>query len=148
VPNTIGCVPFFCFEDRFASFVEFADAAIAGLTASATSDSSASTALNAPPVQSGGGNDSTARSKSAATGSKRRSLDSIPLRSVGEAIPTGKVSRVKKNGAFDCPKCGKELRLSEKHAGKTGRCVQCQTRLRIAKNLATLTTIPQKEAAI
>ncbi len=133
-------------EDRFASCIEFADAAIAGLTASTNSDSSTSTALKTSPLKSGGGNDSTARSKSAATGSRRRSLDSIPLLSVGEAIPTGKVSRVKKNGAFDCPNCRKELRLSEKHAGKTGRCVQCQTRLRIAKNLATLTTIPQKAA--
>ena len=133
-------------EERFASCVEFADAAIAGLTASVNSDSSANAALTEAPAPATTGNDSTARAESDATALKRRSRKSIPLQSIGEAIPTGKVSRVKKNGAVDCPNCGKEFRLSEKHAGKTGRCVKCQTRLKIAKNLATISTIPPKDS--
>lgn len=134
-------------EERFRTCVEFADAAIAGLTSSANADSlpTASVIEVAAPVTTG--NDSTARAESDATAFRKRSAKSIPLRSIGEAIPTGKVSRLKRNGAFDCPNCGKEFRLSEKHAGKTGRCVKCQTRLRIAKNLSTITTIPPKDAS-
>lgn len=135
-------------EERFSSCVEFADAVIAGLTSSTNSDSSAnvSPAAVSTPVSevSTTGNDSTSRSESNATGFRRRKAKSVPLSSIGEAIPTGKVSRVKKNGAADCPNCGKEFRLTDKHAGKTGRCVKCQTRLRISKNLSTITTILQR----
>jgi len=138
-------------EERFSSCVEFADAVIAGLTLSANSDSSANvspTAVSAAVSEvTVTGNDSTARSESDTTGFKRRSSKSVPLRSIGEAIPTGKVSRARGNGVFDCPNCGKEFRLSEKHAGKTGRCVKCQTRLRIAQNLKTITTILPKDAS-
>jgi hypothetical protein len=134
-------------EERFASCVEFAEAAIAGLTASVNSDSSANAASTEAPAPATTGNDSTARAESDATSLRRRSRKSAPLLSIGEAIPTGKVSRVKKNGSVDCPNCGKEFRLSEKHAGKTGRCVKCQVRLRIAKNLASISTIPPKDAS-
>lgn len=132
-------------EERFSTCVEFADAAIAGLTSAMNSDSSANAVPTAPPAPATTGNDSTARAESDATAFRRRGRKAVPLLSIGEAIPTGKVSRVKKNGAVDCPNCGKEFRLSEKHAGKTGRCVKCQTRLRIAKNLATISTIPPKD---
>ena len=132
-------------EERFASCVEFADAAIAGLSAAGISNSSAITASAETPPPVTTGNDSTTRAESDATALRRRSGKSIPLQSIGEAIPTGKVSRVKKNGAIDCPNCRKEFWLSEKHAGKTGRCVKCQTRLKIARNLATISTIPPKD---
>jgi serine/threonine protein kinase len=134
-------------EERFASCVEFAEATIAGLTATVNSDSSANAAPAEAPAPVTTGNDSTARAESDATSFRQRSKKSVPLRSIGEAIPTGKTSRVKKSGAVDCPNCGKEFRLSEKHAGKTGRCVKCQTRLKIAKNLATISTIPPKDSS-
>ena len=134
-------------EERFSSCVEFADAVIAGLSSQTNSDSSASASRIAVPVPATNGNDSTSRAESNATSLRKRKLKSIPLESIGEAIPTGKVSRVKKNGAVDCPNCKKEFRLSEKHDGRTGRCVQCQTRLRIAKNLTTITTIPPEDAS-
>ncbi len=134
-------------EERFSSCVEFADAVIAGLTSQTNSDSSASASRIAVPVPATTGNDSTSRAESDATSLRKRKLKSIPLRSIGEAIPTGKVSRVKKNGAVDCPNCGKEFRLSEKHAGRIGRCVKCQVRLKIARNLAVISTIPPKDAS-
>lgn len=134
-------------EERFATCVEFAEAAIGGLSSPGNSDSSAAAASAASPVPATTGNDSTARAESDATAFKKRPAKSVPLRSIGEAIPTGKVSRVKKSGAVDCPNCGKEFRLSEKHAGKTGRCVKCQARLKIAKNLASISTIPPKDAS-
>jgi serine/threonine-protein kinase len=129
-------------EERFATCGEFADAVIAGLSSQPESDMSLISSRTIAPPPANAANDSTARAASDATSFRKRKPKSVPLRSIGEALPTGKVSRVKKNGAINCPNCGKEFRLSEKHAGKTGRCVKCQTRLRIAKNLATISTIP------
>ena len=132
-------------EERFATCGEFADAVIAGLSSQTESDTSLISTRTNVSLPANAANNSTARAASDATSFKKRKPRSAPLLSIGEAIPTGKVSRVKKNGAIDCPNCAKEFRLSEKHAGKTGRCIKCQTRLRIAKNLTTVTTILPKD---
>lgn len=34
-----------------------------------------------------------------------------------------------------CPICGRQLKLRNEHAGRIGRCIQCQTRLSIATDL-------------
>ena len=34
-----------------------------------------------------------------------------------------------------CPVCGRQLKLRNEHAGRIGRCIQCQTRLSIATDL-------------
>jgi hypothetical protein len=46
-------------------------------------------------------------------------------------------------GIIDCPQCRNELRLRAEHAGRSGRCIQCRTRLRIAENLMTLTVLSE-----
>jgi hypothetical protein len=68
--------------------------------------------------------------------------DRIPSSS-GSLINTGRVSKARSVGIIDCPQCRKELRLRSEHAGRSGRCIQCNTRLRIAANLMTLTVLPE-----
>ena len=132
-------------EDRFETCEEFAEAAIAGLTAS--HDSSQKTKPSPPRRQVPA--DSSVKSQADATASVKRKRpqqsDRIPSSS-GMAINTGRVSRAKTAGVINCPQCRKEFRLRPEHAGRNGRCVQCATRLRIGADLMTLTILPDRSS--
>ena len=124
-------------EERFATCVEFAEAAIAGLTGS-------SEKLPRPPATA----DSSVRSQADSTtvrGTRKtpatNAASLAPLKKSGVA---GSVSRAKSIGVIDCPRCQNEVRLRPEHAGRWGRCVKCATRLQIAPDLSTLTVLPER----
>ncbi len=146
--------------DRFSTCVEFAEAVIAGLTATGESDSSSSTASAstssavAPALKDSStkGVDSTAKTRASATSTnaardnatrekRRRKAAEVDDDSMQMPALRGRVSKAVSPGVIHCPQCRKVLNLRKEHAGRTGRCVQCKTRLRIAANLGTLTTI-------
>ncbi len=128
-------------EVRFATCVEFAEAAIAGLSGSQATVPPAPKTILRPKKPA----DSSAKSQADSTSVRRKSpvqSDRIPGSS-GTLINTGRVSKAKAAGIIDCPQCRKELRLRAEHAERSGRCIQCGTRLRIAANLMTLTVLPE-----
>ena len=128
-------------EERFATCVEFAEAAIAGLSGSQVTAPPPQETIPRPKKPA----DSSAKSQADSTSVKRKrpvQSERIPSSS-GTLINTGRVSKAKSAGIIDCPQCRKELRLRSEHAGRSGRCIQCRTRLRIAANLMTLTVLPE-----
>jgi len=128
-------------EERFATCVEFAEAAIAGLSGSQAAVPPPQKTIPRPKKPA----DSSAKSQADSTSVKRKrpvQSERIPSSS-GTLINTGRVSQAKSAGIIDCPQCRKELRLRAEHAGRSGRCIQCGTRLRIAANLMTLTVLPE-----
>ena len=121
-------------EARFATCVEFAEAAIAGL--------SNTQETVRPPKEPA---DSSVKSRADSTSVKRKRpvpSERIPGSS-GTLINTKRVSKAKSVGIIDCPQCRNELRLVAEHAGRSGRCIQCATRLRIGADLMTLTVLPE-----
>jgi hypothetical protein len=132
-------------NDRFETCEEFAEAAIAGLSAASGSSSKM---RPAPQPRKQVPADSSVKSQADATSVKRkrpRPSERIPASS-GELINTGRVSRAKTAGVINCPQCRKEFRLRPEHAGRNGRCVQCATRLRIGADLMTLTILPERNS--
>ena len=135
-------------DERFGTCEEFAEAAIAGLSAASGSSSKMQPAIQ-PQKQVPA--DSSVKSQADATTSVKRKRprprqpEYIPASS-GELINTGRVSRAKVAGVIDCPQCRKEFRLRPEHAGRNGRCVQCATRLRIGADLMTLTILPERSS--
>jgi len=128
-------------EERFATCVEFAEVAIAGLSGSQAAVPPPQKTIPRPKKPA----DSSAKSQADSTSVKRKrpvQSERIPSSS-GTLINTGRVSQAKSAGIIDCPQCRKELRLRAEHAGRSGRCIQCGTRLRIAANLMTLTVLPE-----
>lgn len=133
-------------EERFETCEEFAEAAIAGLTAASGLSSKMQPV---PQSRKQVPADSSVKSQADATTSVKRKRPqpshSIPASS-GELINTGRVSRAKTAGVINCPHCRKEFRLRSEHAGRNGRCVQCATRLRIGADLMTLTILPERSS--
>ena len=128
-------------EERFATCVEFAEAAIAGLSGSQATVPPPHETIPRPKRPA----DSSVKSQADSTSVKRKRpvpSQRIPSSS-GTLINTGRVSKARSVGIIDCPQCRKELRLRSEHAGRSGRCIQCRTRLRIAANLMTLTVLPE-----
>ena len=128
-------------EERFATCVEFAEAAIAGLSGSQAIVTPPQETMSRPKRPA----DSSVKSQADSTSVKRKRpvpSERIPSSS-GTLINTGRVSKARSVGIIDCPQCRKELRLRSEHAGRSGRCIQCRTRLRIAANLMTLTVLPE-----
>ena len=128
-------------EERFATCVEFAEAAIAGLSGSQATVPPPQETIPRPKRPA----DSSVKSQADSTSVKRKRpvpSQRIPSSS-GTLINTGRVSKARSVGIIDCPQCRKELRLRSEHAGRSGRCIQCRTRLRIAANLMTLTVLPE-----
>lgn len=127
-------------EERFATCVEFAEAVIAGLSDVQAAAASPPEAIPRPKKPA----DSSVKSQADSTSVKRKrppQTARIPGSS-GTLINTGRVSRAKSVGIIDCPQCHDELRLRPEHAGRSGSCIQCQTRLRIGADLMTLTVLP------
>lgn len=135
-------------EQRFATCVEFAEAALAGLAAATSSAPSSKNRASASEIPA----DSSVNSRADATSTRRKrplkglEAELIPGSS-GTLIERERVSRAKTVGVINCPNCRKELRLRPEHAGRSGRCIQCQTRLRIGADLMTLTTRPEHGAS-
>ena len=128
-------------EERFATCVEFAEAAIAGLSGAQATVPPPQETIPRPKMPA----DSSVKSQADSTSVKRKRpvpSERIPSSS-GTLINTGRVSKARSVGIIDCPQCRKELRLRSEHAGRSGRCIQCRTRLRIAANLMTLTVLPE-----
>ena len=131
-------------EDRFATCVEFAEAAIAGLSEAQATVPPPQEMIPRPKKPA----DSSVKSHADSTSARRKRpvpSERIPSSS-GALINTGRVSKAKSVGIINCPQCRKELRLRPEHAGRRGSCVQCKTRLRIGADLMTLTTIPERDA--
>ena len=139
-------------QERFATCVDFAEAAIAGLSGSqATAPRPRATALRpqttTPPATRPA--DSSAKSQADSTSVKRKrpvQTTRIPSSS-GTLINTKRVSKAKMVGIIDCPQCRSELRLRPEHAGRSGRCIQCKARLRIGADLMTLTVLSETDAS-
>lgn len=140
-------------EERFSSCVEFAAAAISGLATVATTVGLASHFPNQP---TGSGRNSTVKAAADVTGcdkprvpafSTSVPVSSIPVVPVSVATVAREsgVSLEKETGVIDCPKCGKELRLRQEHAGRTGKCIDCGVRLKIAEDLSRLTVISKSQ---
>ncbi len=137
-------------QERFATCVEFAEAAIAGLSGSQeTAPRPQATALRpqtaTPPATRPA--DSSAKSQADSTSVKRKrpvQTTRIPSSS-GTLINTKRVSKAKMIGIIDCPQCRSELRLRPEHAGRSGRCIQCTARLRIGADLMTLTVLSETD---
>ena len=134
--------------DRFATCVDFAEAALAGLSDSPEIAPRPQESVLRPKRPA----DSSVKSQADSTSVQRKRpvrpvcAERIPGSS-GTLINTGRVSRAKSAGIIDCPQCRNELRLSSEHAGRSGRCIQCATRLRIGADLKTLTVLPEPSAA-
>ena len=131
-------------EERFATCMEFAEAAIAGLSGSQPTVPPPQKTIPRPKKPA----DSSAKSQADSTSVRRKSpaqADRIPSSS-GTLINTGRVSKAKTAGIIDCPQCRKELRLRAEHAGRRGRCIQCRTRLRIGADLMTLTIMSESSS--
>ena len=131
-------------EARFATCVEFAQAAIAGLSGTQEAVRPPQQTQRSPKEPA----DSSVRSQADSTSVQRKRV--VPseraLGSSGTLITIKRVSKAQSVGIIDCPQCGNELRLVAEHAGRSGRCIQCATRLRIGVDLMTLTVLPEPSA--
>ena len=130
-------------DERFSTCVEFAEAAIAGLSGAQAVVPPPQETMPRPTRPA----DSSVKSQADSTSVRRKMpvpSERIPGSS-GTLLNRVRVSKAKSVGIIDCPQCRKELRLRAEHAGRSGRCIQCSTRLRIAADLMTLTVLPEPE---
>jgi serine/threonine protein kinase len=124
-------------QQRFSTCSELADAVIFGLSSSPASSDNGSSSVTRQSISDK--NDSTTRefasgSETPSQGYSRvASSDSrVTKRPGSKAVRQAVASRP---GVFACPVCSRQLKLRPEHAGRVGRCVQCQTRLSIAADL-------------
>ncbi|MHC4876650.1 MAG: serine/threonine-protein kinase [Planctomycetota bacterium] len=118
-------------EARFATCVEFAEAALAGVHGSKQPAPSAASAAAQSTLHSG-------------------ASDSVPAQSVARRRPkrpgAAKTARGE-YGKVPCPQCGRVLPLEPHFAGRRGRCAKCETPLLIGEDLRTLTVVTGKAAS-
>lgn len=118
-------------EDRFASCVDFAEAALAGVRAqpkpAATAESAAQSTLHA------GASDSYPEARS-------RQTKVTP----GKSPAASSRNSRGEYGRVPCPICQRTLPLEPHFAGRRGRCAKCQTPLLISDDLCSLRVVTPK----
>lgn len=107
---------------RFNSSTDFADAVLASLASSGSDVNSGSRPRKPAAVRA-----------------------TEPLSSMGEAVDQPRIS-VGKKGLVPCPSCKVPLPLQPVHAGRRGRCIHCNARLRISKGLTKLFQIAEEDS--
>lgn len=115
-------------ENRFGTCEELAVAVIGGFQEAGTGSSQ----RTRRPGSQGG------------SGRNRRAKQQRPSPSKSQAPERAYLSNSKSDisrgpkGAVPCPGCREVLPLKQMHAGRTGRCIHCNVRLAVSKDLSSL----------
>lgn len=133
-------------DSRFETCVEFADAVVAGLSSALQPTTASRTSSDSN--DSGPHDNSTIKARvqetdaprlrsrpSAKRPSDSRESSQLSMSSLSDTAKSALVAKAVSPGVFNCPVCSRQLKLRPEHAGRIGRCVQCQTRLSIAADL-------------
>ncbi len=125
-------------DQRFPTCGDFAEAVLAGLASTMTNAQKGATVSSGETQTSDSTTQPHAKSSSAVNGSeneRRKRFAHATEKQTGNSVQQ---SAAKRSGVLSCPVCDRQLRLRPEHAGKIGRCIQCQTRLFIADDICSV----------